>query len=158
MRSRTALFPITIQEENTKKRAVEISKGYILSNWTGIQASMKGKDTNIQCSAEGYVSHIFSNRMSSRPLGWSKVGGEKMARLRVYKKNGGNILDLVRYQAQEMPMATGAEDVIYSTSEMIIMENKNKQRLGNLADVLVYSIPYLQIKKISALRNHIWGL
>ena len=149
---------IDITDTETKKKAVETSKGYILSNWTGIQTSMKGKDKNIQCSAEGHVSHIFADRMSSRPLGWSKVGCDKMARLRVYQKNGGNMLELVRYQAEELPMAAGAEEVIYSASEMLTMENKNKKRLGSMADMPVYSIPYPQIKKIAALKNHIWGL
>ena len=50
-------------ESETKRKAVETSKGYILSNWSGIQVSMKGKDKNIQCSAEGHVSHVFSDRM-----------------------------------------------------------------------------------------------
>jgi hypothetical protein len=119
---------------------------------------MKGKDKNIQCSAEGHVSHVFSDRMSSRPLGWSRIGCDKMARLRVYQKNRGNMLELVRYQKQELPMVAGAEEVIYSAREMIAMENRNKQKLGNIADIQVYSIPYPQIKKIVALKNHIWGL
>ena len=81
-----------------------------------------------------------------------------MARLRVYQKNRGNMLELVRYQKQELPMAAGTEEVIYSAGEMILMENRNKQKLGNMADIPVYSIPYPQIKKIAALKNHIWGL
>lgn len=109
-------------------------------------------------SAEGHVSHVFSDRMSPRPLGWSRTGCDKMARLRVYQKNRGNMLELVRYQKQELPMAAGAEEVIYSVGEIILMENRNKQELGNMADIPVYSIPYPQIKKIAALRNHIWGL
>lgn len=55
-------------------------------------------------------------------------------------------------------MAAGTEEVIYSAGEMILMENRNKQELGNMADIPVYSIPYPQIKKIAALKNHIWGL
>lgn len=149
---------INVTDSETKRKAVETSKGYILSNWTGIQTSMKGKDKNIQCSAEGHVSHIFADRMSSRPLGWSRVGCDKMARLRVYKKNGGNMLELVRYQAKELEKAVGAEEVIFSASEMIAMENRNKQKLGSMADMPVYSIPYPQIQKIAAIRNHIWGL
>lgn len=69
-----------------------------------------------------------------------------------------NMLELVRYQKQELPMAAGVEEVIYSAGEMILMENRNKQKLGNMADIPVYSIPYPQIKKIAALKNHIWGL
>lgn len=63
-----------------------------------------------------------------------------------------NMLELVRYQKQELPMAAGVEEVIYSAGEMILMENRNKQKLGNMADILVYSIPYPQIKKIAALK------
>ena len=69
-----------------------------------------------------------------------------------------NMLELVRYQKQELPMAAGVEEVIYSAGEMILMENRNKQKLGNMADIPIYSIPYTQIKKIAALKNHIWGL
>ena len=63
-----------------------------------------------------------------------------------------NMLELVRYQKQELPMAAGVEEVIYSAGEMILMENRNKQKLGNMADMPVYSIPYPQIKKIAALK------
>ena len=124
-------------ESETKRKAVETSKGYILSNWSGIQVSMKGKDKNIQCSAEGHVSLVFSERMSSRPFGWSRTGCDKMARLRVYQKNRGNMLELVRYQKQELPMAAGAEEVIYSAGEMILMENRNKQKFGNMSENLI---------------------
>ncbi len=149
---------IAITESETKRKAVETSKGYILSNWSGIQLSMKSKDNNIECSAEGHISHIFADRMSSRPLGWSKTGCDVMSRLRVYKKNGGNMLELVRYQGKELPMAAGAEEIIYNASQMITMENRNKKRLGNMADIPVYSMPYTQIKKIAALKDHIFGL
>lgn len=33
------------------------------------------------------------------------------------------------------------------------MENVNKRRLGGMADLPVYSIPYQQIKKIAELKN-----
>lgn len=35
---------------------------------------------------------------------------------------------------------------------MIAVKNKNKQRLGSMADMPVYSIPYPEIKKIAALK------
>ena len=68
------------------------------------------------------------------------------------------MLELVRYQKQEPSMAADVKEVIYSASDMIIMENKNKRRLGNMANMPVYTIPYTQIKKIAALKNHIWDL
>lgn len=64
----------------------------------------------------------------------------------------------IRYQKKELPLAAGAEEVIYSATQMLAAERRNKNRLGKLADMPVYSIPYPQIKKIAALKNHIWGL
>lgn len=68
------------------------------------------------------------------------------------------MLELVRYQKQEIPMAVGNEETIYTCEQMIRMENKNRKRLGKLADMPVYSIPYPQIQKIAALKNQIYGL
>jgi hypothetical protein len=149
---------LNVTESETKTRAVESAKSYILGNWTGIMESLKAKDKSLQCSAEGHVSHIYADRMSSRPLGWSRTGADKMSRLRVYRQNKGNMLELVRYQKQELPLAAGAEEVIYSATQMLSAESRNRAKLGELADMPVYSIPYPQIKKIAALKNHIWGL
>ena len=149
---------IAVTDKETKRSAVERAKNYILTNWAGIMLSMTEKDENIRCSAEGHVSHVYSDRMSSRPLGWNRLGADKMARLRIYWKNSGNMLDLIRYQEQELPVAAGAEEVIYTSTDMLRMERKNKERLGAMADMPIYSIPYPQIKKIAALKDHIWGL
>lgn len=81
-----------------------------------------------------------------------------MSRLRIYKQNQGNMLELVRYQKKELKQVAGAEEIIYTVTDMIRMERANQKKLGALADVPVYSIPYPQIKKIAALKNHIWGL
>ena len=58
-----------VTESETKAKAVESAKNYILGNWAGIMESVRAKDKSLQCSAEGHVSHIYSDRMSSRPLG-----------------------------------------------------------------------------------------
>lgn len=81
-----------------------------------------------------------------------------MARLRVYKKNGGDMLALVRYQKQELPRAAGMEEVICSAEEVLRSERKNRKVQGTPADLPVYTILYMQIRKIAALKNHIWGL
>lgn len=149
---------ISVTETDTKRKAVETAKAYILGNWPGIMQSMKSGDKNVCCSAEGHVSHVYADRMSSRPLGWCRTGADKMSRLRIYRQNRGNMLELVRYQKKEVKKAAGAEEVIYSATKMIQMEKANREKLGKLADMPVYSIPYPQIKKIAALKNHIWGL
>ena len=149
---------IGITDKETKRKAVEQAKAYILGNWSGIMISMKSGNSNVRCSAEGHVSHVYADRMSSRPLGWCRTGADKMSRLRIYRQNEGNMLELVRFQKKEMKQVAGAEEIIYSATEMIRMEKANKRKLGVLADLPVYDIPYPQIKKIAALKNHIWGL
>jgi endo-alpha-1,4-polygalactosaminidase (GH114 family) len=81
-----------------------------------------------------------------------------MAQLRVYKKNGRDMLELVRYQKKELSMAAGAEDICFSAEDVLKSERKNRQKLGDLADLPMYSIPYTNIKKIAALKGRIWGL
>ena len=149
---------LAVTEGEAKRKTVEIAKEYILGNWAGIMQWVKDKNKEVKCSAEGHISHIYAARMSSRPLGWSRKGADKMSRLRIYQKNGGNMLELVRYQKKEMSMAVGCEEVIYSSNQMFSAERKNRDALGMLADMPVYSIPYVHIKKIAALKNHIWGL
>lgn len=119
---------------------------------------LKNKDADIECSAEGHVSHIFADRMSSRPLGWSKIGADKMSRLRVYYYNKGNMLELVRYQKEEMKQAAGAETEGLTLSKILKMEREHKVKLGQYADMPVYTIPYPQIKKIANFKDHIYGL
>ncbi|WMJ76359.1 MULTISPECIES: ISLre2 family transposase [unclassified Sedimentibacter] len=85
-------------ENVTKRNSVLESRRYIMNNWEGIR-NQYNLDY-VGCSAEGHVSHILSNRLSSRPMGWSGVGADQMARLRVYKKNGGKVYDLMKLKKQ----------------------------------------------------------
>ncbi len=89
---------LKLTESNTKKEAVREAKRYILNNWDGIEIKEEKAAEIIGCSAEGHVSHVFSERLSSRPKGWSKIGADQMAQLRIYKQNGGKIYDLVMGQ------------------------------------------------------------
>ena len=50
----------------------------------------------IGCSAEGHISHVLASRMSSRPMGWTIDGANKLTKLRLYKLNGGYIYILVK--------------------------------------------------------------
>lgn len=86
-------------ESKTKREAVKVSKRYILKNWEGIVK--RYDDEYIGCSAEGHVSHILSDRLSSRPLGWCLLGADQMARLRVYNANGGDIYKLMEQKKKE---------------------------------------------------------
>jgi len=80
------------QTEQEKKKIREVKK-YILNNWEGIKIYKEDEDA-IGCSAEGHISHVFSDRLSRNPLGWSREGLKLMAKLRVFKKNGGNLREV----------------------------------------------------------------
>jgi len=101
-RTAAAFDKILKQTENeTKKGSVREAKKYILNNWDGIEIKEEKAGEIVGCSAEGHVSHVFSERLSSRPKGWSKVGADQMAQLRIYKRNGGKIYDLVMVQKKK---------------------------------------------------------
>jgi hypothetical protein len=79
--------------KETKKKAVQDARRYILGNWAGIRNQYE--PDYVGCSAEGHVSHILSSRLSSRPLGWCKTGVDQMSRLRAFEANSGKVYDLM---------------------------------------------------------------
>lgn len=91
---------LELTESETKRIAVNDSKRYFLNNWAGIVVKVDNREL-VGCSAEGHVSHVLSDRLSSRPMGWSAVGVDKMAQLRIFKSNGGKIYDLVMAQKKK---------------------------------------------------------
>ena len=135
---------------------------YIMNNWSGIMASLKDKEHQSGCSAEGHVSHILSDRMSSRPLGWSRIGVDRMTRLRVYKWNGGDILTLVRYQKEPESKAAGAEGYeameYYDRRGLLASEKSHHGELGKYYDVLRASIEAGTARKTAAIRWHLWNI
>ena len=139
-------------------KRIEESKEYILSNWTAAKLRLNREKGIKGCSAEGHVSHVLSSRMSSRPLGWSIEGMSKMAELRAYYYNEGDMLELVRYQKEQQRQAAGCEDVVFSCKQVLSTERTRQRELGALADMPVYSIPYPHIKKIANFKGHIYGL
>lgn len=82
---------------NEKARIDRINKAftYFYNNWSGITIYERERGRIVGCSAEGHISHIFSNRFSSRPKGWCIKNLSILSNLIVYKLNGGDIVDLV---------------------------------------------------------------
>ncbi|MBP3735409.1 MAG: ISLre2 family transposase, partial [Lachnospiraceae bacterium] len=80
------------------------------------------------------------------------------SRLRIYRQNKGNMLELVRYQKEKLPKAASAEEMVLSSSQVMRKAGELRKEYGNLVDIPTYSIPYPQIRKIAAIRNHLWGL
>jgi len=85
--------------ENEKGRILSVRK-YFMNNWDGIEAKTRYASV-LGCSAEGHVSHVISERLSSRPMGWSEIGAEQMVRLRVFVRNGGDIKAEMRKKKPE---------------------------------------------------------
>lgn len=92
---------LKLTDSETKRDSIKDSRRYILNHWNGIAIKADKGCEIIGCSAEGHVSHILSDRLSSRPKGWSEIGVQKMAELRIYVKNGGKIYDLVMKQKDD---------------------------------------------------------
>lgn len=147
-----------VTESESKRAAVEDTRAYLINNWNGIKVQIRKQIEGVSCSAEGHVSHVYADRLSSRPLSWSKEGVDKMARLRVYRANKQDMLELVRYQKSKREREKVKEEVIYSSADILCEERRQKRALGSLAGVKTYSIPYPQVRKIFAIRERIWNL
>ena len=63
-------------------------------------------------------------------MGWSRTGADKMAHLRPYYWNGGNMLELVRQQEREVSVAAGAENEVLSCESMLRWEKQRHNKLG----------------------------
>lgn len=77
-------------------------QSYALENWSAVIRSYHEKLLS-GCSAEGHVSSVLSDRLSSRPMGWSKTGADRMSKLRCYERNYGRekLIELVRYSREQ---------------------------------------------------------
>lgn len=144
-------------ETDSTEKWIDESASYILSNWTAAKIRLANRKTVKGCSAEGHVSHVLSARMSSRPMGWSRAGVDKMAHLRAYYWNGGNMLELVRQQERELPAAAGAENEVLSCESMLRWERQSHNKLGKYIENISHSVS-TEVKKYAWFNAHIWGL
>ena len=128
-----------LENETGIKRIAE-AKEYILSNWTAAKLRLRHQNGVKGSSTEGHVSHILSNRMSSRPMGWSVRGATKMAKLIAYERNGGDMLELVRYQKRNLPKAAGDEYEVLSSVDVIQSEKNRHGELGKYVESISHSI------------------
>ena len=128
---------INLADSDTRARRIIRNAEYVLGNWTPAKTRLKHAEGVIGCSAEGHVSHILADRMSSRPLGWSRKGADKIAHLRAYYFNGGDMLELVK--AQALPRAVGSENEIILDPRRIEDESLYPS-WGKYADLLNHSV------------------
>ena len=142
---------------NIGEKRIDESIAYIISNWNAAKLRLKHKDGVLGSSTEGHVSHVLSSRMSSRPMGWSITGMSKMAELRAYHYNGGDMLKLVRYQ-KNIQEKTVSDKQKPCSGQIIIQEERRQARqLGIYAGMKTYSVSR-QVRKQAAIRHSICGL
>lgn len=134
-------------ETEAKVQAVKEAKTYIMNHWENIKHHYS-KDYS-GCSAEGHISHIYSDRLSSRPLGWSREGVDQMARLRVFAANGGNLFDLALKKKQERIRETRAIEL-----DLKVCRKKMKKASGETID----NLPALNAGKRSQLALALRGI
>lgn len=135
------------EDSNTVYR-IETGAAYITSNWTAAKTRLSRSAGVVGSSTEGHVSHVLASRMSSRPMGWSKQGADKMARLRAYYWNGGNMLNLVRYQvvAECEKKAAGAE---YLSANQIMKTEGIHHIYGTYYDHIQVSLSVMARKTLA---------
>lgn len=82
-------------EKTTRKRKEDLLK-YILNNKEGITNLYKNQKELHGCSAEGHISHLYSARLSSRPLGWKTINVNNVSKLRLIKADKKEIKEIVQ--------------------------------------------------------------
>lgn len=68
--------------------------------------------------------------MSSRPMGWCRQGADSLSHIRIYWKNGGDILELVKQQKERGTGEQPEEERYYSASEILSWEKKHSKANG----------------------------
>lgn len=143
------LWKIMDITENEKK-IEEISKAYryLRNNWDGIKIQVEERETCGKCCAEGQVSHILSSRMSSRPMGWSELGCDKMAKLRALKCNGEKVIDLLRYQKEKRKLEEKREE-----QEKIIKQMRKNRDIARYTEKIVKEVPGIGTNDMKWMRD-----
>ena len=106
---------------------------------------------SIQCSIPFYtfvnaiktdLLNVLSARESSRPMGWSKKGVDRISRLRVLTRNEQKIIDLMEYQDKKQRKKNRIE------CEDQLIQDVQKRKSSRNEEVLRKAIPGLEKKAI----------
>ncbi len=159
-RNRFDSYTEQMMKSAKRPEVVEQLRSYVLGNWGAVRRTLRNKQVN-GCSAESHVSHVLSARLSSRPMGWSQTGADRMSKLRCYIKNSGSerIIDFVRYSRKQRHLAaTGTETPAPKVlkTRNIIAENYDQAR--SYIERIQAHFPAGTAKKSVAIREMLWGL
>jgi len=125
-----SILEVTDKDSN-KYEDVKESRDYFMNNWDGIEIRSTESGGVWKCCAEGQVSHVLSDRLSSRPMGWSELGCDNISKLRAYTRNNGKIIDLLRYQEKHQTLEAKRKE-----QDDLIADIKKRQNGWDYADKL----------------------
>ena len=136
---------------------VEKLESFMMNHWDAIMRTYHNPIVS-GCSAESHVSHILSDRLSSRPMGWSQRGADRMSKLRCYEKNYGRekIIELVKYSRERKKLArtgTDCKEEIHLTVRLATKEHHDAVK--GYIDRIQATIPGLTARKSFAIREQI---
>ena len=139
----------------TNPQPIEDLQTFVVGNWAAVMRTYHNKVIT-GCSAESHVSHVLSDRLSSRPRAWSKTGADRMAKLRCHERNYGRdgIINLVQYsRAKRELKRTGTDDIVQSVPFRHIA-NEHYDQARSYIERLQVSVPR-EIRKIASIREQI---
>ena len=132
-------------------------RSYVLLNWAAVRRMLRTKRVN-GCSAESHVSHMLSDRLSSRPMGWSREGADRMSKIRCYEKNYGRdeIIELVRYSRElRKGQRTGTDDIPVKALTLRELTAEHYDQAKSYIERIQATIPGLTARKQAAIRNQL---
>ena len=141
---------LKVTDSPSKHEEVKKALNYFMNNWEGIEIRDKERGGVWPCCAEAQVSHVLSDRLSSRPMGWSIVGCDHMAQLRAYTRNGRKIIDLLRYQKKEQEKERRRQE-----QDELIRDLRKRQSGWNYSETLEAAIPGLEKPSLRWLKEMI---
>lgn len=129
-------------------------QSYVLGNWSAVMRTLHNREID-GCSAESHVSHVLSDRLSSRPMGWSQRGADRMSKLRCYERNYGRekIIDLVKYSRKERKQErTGTDNEILEKVSLRQIRAEHYDQAKSYIDRIQARIPGQTARKSASIR------
>lgn len=148
-----------MRSSKNPERIEELRK-YVLVNWDAVRRTLRSKLVN-GCSAESHVSHVLSDRLSSRPMGWSQTGADRMSKLRCYDRNNGRaaIIDLVKYSRRQQKLAaTGTDDIAPEHLQLRQIVAEHYNQANSYIERLQVHLPFGTARKILAIREQLYDI
>lgn len=134
---------------------IEKLQTFVVGNWSAVMRTYHNKIVT-GCSAESHVSHVLSDRLSSRPKGWSETGADRMSKLRCYEKNYGRegIIYLVQFSRANRKLKRTGTDNIELDKPLRHIAKEHYDQSRSYIDRIQVSVPQ-EIRKIVSIRDEI---